>query len=377
METSPFKYGITVSGTSFTNREKETKHLKQNFLHGINTIIISPRRWGKSSLVEKVALEVCKRRKIKIVMLDMFTVDSEEAFMELFAREVIKASTSKWQEWVNVAKSAFKSIVPRLSFSIDPHNDFNLGFEWEVAKEHKDEILNIPEVIAKEKGFKFVICLDEFQRIADFNKYQDFEKLLRAVWQRQKNVSYCIYGSKRHMMTDIFHNSSKPFYRFGDVLMLDKISGENWVSFIIFGFSCLNKSIDKNMAGKIAEKMKNHPWYVQQLSQMVLHLTHKKAGEKEIEEGIQQIIQSNSPFYEREVEILSNTQVNLLKAILKGENKFTAKKVMDGYNLGSPNNVRKNKIILINADIVESNNGRYEFLDPVFSIWFSKKYFGK
>jgi uncharacterized protein len=64
MATSPFIYGNTVSNAAFTNRETEVEKLRSNLLSGINTMIISPRRWGKSSLVEKVILEIQKKEKI-------------------------------------------------------------------------------------------------------------------------------------------------------------------------------------------------------------------------------------------------------------------------------------------------------------------------
>src|ERR1043165_4580888 len=101
MKDSPFIYGTTVSVQSFTNREKETEKLRSNLLYGINTTIISPRRWGKSSLVEKVIHDINKKeKKVKTVIIDLFSVNSEEEFLELFAREVIKASSSRWQEWI-------------------------------------------------------------------------------------------------------------------------------------------------------------------------------------------------------------------------------------------------------------------------------------
>ena len=68
-----------------------------------------------------------------------------------------------------------------------------------------------------------IICLDEFQNLAFFKDFENFEKKLRATWQRQKSVTYCLYGSHKHMMTEIFNNPSKPFYRFGDIMLLQKI----------------------------------------------------------------------------------------------------------------------------------------------------------
>ena len=224
MKDSPFIYGTTVSLHSFTNRENESAKLQSNLLNGINTTIISPRRWGKSSLVEKVIVDINRKdKKAKTVIIDLFSVGSEEEFLEYFAREVIKASSSKWQDWMISGKEFFKKLIPKLSLGIDPTTDFSLSFDWQDLKKNSDEILNLPETIAKKKGIKFIVCLDEFQNLSLFNDYLIFEKKLRACWQRHKSVVYCLYGSKRHMMTDIFNNPTKPFYRFGDIMLLKKI----------------------------------------------------------------------------------------------------------------------------------------------------------
>ncbi|MFH0866045.1 MAG: ATP-binding protein, partial [Bacteroidota bacterium] len=211
MKSSPFIYGNTVSNKSFTNREAEVKKLFQNLTGGINTMVISPRRWGKSSLVEKVVSEINNKEKsYKTVVIDLFTVGSEKEFLETFAREIIKTYSTKWQDWMQSGKDFFKNIIPQIKIGIDPVNDFSVSFDWKELKTHSDEILNLPETIAKKTGNKIIICLDEFQNLSSFEDYEIFEKKMRAIWQRQKQVTYCLYGSKKHMMTEIFNNPSKP-----------------------------------------------------------------------------------------------------------------------------------------------------------------------
>ena len=375
---SPFTYGTTVSDISFTNREEESAKLYQNLTQGVNTTIISPRRWGKSSLVEKVINDINKKeKKVKTVIIDLFAFASEEAFLEIFAQEVIKASSSKWEDWVKAGKTFFKNIIPKISFGIDPSSDFSLSFDWDEIQKHKTEILNLPETIALKKDIQLIICLDEFQNLATYKNFAVFEKQMRANWQRHKNVTYCLYGSKQHMMTDIFNNPSKPFYRFGDIMLLPKIKTESWTKFIQMGFKKTGKKIGKKEASLIASIMQNHSWYVQQLAHYTWLKTHDEAGEAEIMKSLIELIGANSPLYQMEVENLSNTQVNLLKAILSGEKKFTAAKVMDKYRLGTPRNVSKNKTILLKSDIIHETNGTFEMLDPAFELWFKKNYFRK
>jgi uncharacterized protein len=376
MKDSPFLYGSTVSSVAFTNREDEITKLKSNLLNGINTTLISPRRWGKSSLVEKVINDINKKeKKTKTVIIDLFSVGSTEEFLERYAREVIKASSTKWQEWLQSGKEFFKKLVPTLSVGIDPHSDFSLSFDWKELSKHADEVLNLPEKIAESKGLKFIICIDEFQNLATYPEYETFEKKLRASWQRHKLVTYCLYGSKRHMMTDIFNNSSKPFYRFGDIMMLPKIKKEKWISFIVSSFASTGKAIDKTQAQLIPQLMKNHSWYVQQLSHYTWNVTHKKAGLKEIQAALNELIQANTPLYQHQIEWLSATQVNFMKAVAQGETKFTSTSAMLTFKLGTPRNVSKNKSILIENDIIHEIDGKFEFLDPAFEIWFNNQFY--
>ncbi len=378
MKKSPFTYGTTVSKESFTNRESETERLYSNLTNGINTSIISPRRWGKSSLVEQVLLMVRQRNpEIRTVAIDLFSIGAEEEFYEVFAKEVIKASSSKWQDWVESGRLFFKQLLPKISFGIDPMTDFSLEFDWEEVKKHPDEILNLPEIIAEKSGKRFIICLDEFQNLANYSDFEDLEKKMRASWQRQKKVTYCLYGSKRHMMMEIFNNSSKPFYRFGDLMLLQKITQENWVSFIKAGFKSTGKLIEEEEAALIPKLMKCHSWYVQQLAHYTWQKTADKADKKVLNEALKELIWTNTPLYQKEVESISNTQLNLLKAIVAGKKKFTSTKVMRDYKLGTPNNVTKNKAALIDADIIHEFAGTFELLDPAFELWFLKQFMDK
>lgn len=376
MKISPFIYGKTVSVNSFTNREVEVKKLFDNLTNGVNTMIISPRRWGKSSLVEKVVSEIkAKNKDIKIVVMDLFAAGCEEEFLEIFAREVIKASSSKWQEWAKIGKDLFKTLLPKISIGIDPVNDFNISFDWHELKKYSDEVLNLPETIANKKGSKFVICLDEFQNIASFNDYDILEKKMRAVWQRQKSVTYCLFGSKRHMMSEIFNNSTRPFFRFGDMMLLPKIEISKWIPFITKGFADTGKQISEDNAKEISLIMKNHSWYVQQLAHYTWNLTTKIATTKTINQALNELIYANTPFYQKEIESISTTQLNFLKAVLKKNTQFTSSRIMQKYHLGTPRNVSKNKVILINNDFIQDINGSLEFVDPAFELWFNKQYF--
>ncbi len=376
MTISPFTYGKIVNNQSFTNREQEMAKLHSNLVQGVHTMILSPRRWGKSSLVEKVVATINKKNKNhRTVVIDLFTVGTEKDFLELFAREVLKAVSDKWEERVRNAKELFNALIPKISLSADPFSEFSISFDLEELKKHSDEILNLPEKLAINKGIKIIICLDEFQNLSSFPEYEMLEKKMRALWQRQKHVTYCLYGSKRHMMEEIFNNSSKPFYKFGEIMILPKITTGKWIDFIVNSFKKTGKIIDPEIALLIPDAMKNHSWYVQQLSHYIWNLTKSKATMVEFNKALLEVIAANIPLFQNEIESLSTTQVNVLKAIAKNETQLTSTAVMINYELGTPNNVSKNKKLLIEKDLILETEAGYEISDPVFELWFRKQFF--
>ena len=160
-------------------------------------------------------------------------------------------------------------------------------------------------------------------------------------------------------------------------MLLPKIESEKWQSYVIGGFKKSGKQIDPTIASLIPKLMKNHSWYVQQLAQYTWNQTQKKALLPELNVALTELIHANSPLYQRETEMISITQLNLLKAICKGERKFTGASVMHEYSLGTPRNVSKNKSILIKNDLIHESNGIYEFLDPAFELWFRQQYFNE
>ena len=377
-EISPFAFGHIVNLQAFTNRENDLEKLKKNLLSGINTIIISPRRWGKSSLVEKVANQIsAENSDFIVVKLDLFSANSEEEFLENFSKEIIKASSTKLEEWIENSKKLFQYLVPRFKLKIQPDSDFSISFDWKEAEKNKNEILNLPETLATLKSKKVLICIDEFQNIAQFQNFENIEKNIRSVWQKQKNVVYCLYGSKRHMMQDIFANASKPFYKFGDLFWLQKIKTEKWISFIKEGFQKTDRIISDEFAQKIPELMKNHSWYVQQFSFYIWSETYKEVTQEIFENALQRLVEGNEPFFKNIAESLSVGQINLIKAILCGETQISAKKTLLEYHLGTSANVNKNKQTLINKDILNQTESGFELLDPVFELWFRKMYLGE
>lgn len=369
-----FIFGVATSGENFTDRKNETNRLLLNFQQGINTILISPRRIGKTSLVRKVC-ELAKSDDLKIVYLDIFSCRSDREFYDAFAIAVLRQTSSKLEEWIDNAKRFLSRITPKFSIGTDPMTDFSVSLELNTKSEDVTDILQLPEKIASEKGVKIVICIDEFQQIAEFSDSKTFQKRLRTVWQLQQNVSYCLFGSKKHLMNELFERRSLPFYKFGDALYLQKIATEDWVKYICERFDATNKSISPSLAEKIAQKVDNHSSYVQQLAWLVWIHTDEVATEENFEEAWQDLLDQNTPLFEKQTENLTGYQLNFLRAIIDGVSKeFTTKNVLEKYNLGTSSNVAIVKRALIKKELIDTEKKEIVISDIVLKEWLKREF---
>ena len=269
----PFEYGQPVTQSSFINREDDILRLQRNTQGGINTILISPRRWGKSSLVQRVQ-HLNKDKKTLFCILDLFKVRTEEQFYQYFSNALIQATNTRLEETVSNVKKWLSTLQPTIRLGNGEGAEVELQLNTNGPKNNYGAVLDLPEKIARAKGIHLVVCLDEFQNISVFDDPLGFQKTARAHWQQHQHVTYILYGSKRHMMMELFERKSMPFYRFGDIFYLEKIATEHFVPFIEAGFNEHGRSISTGLAKHLAEAMKNHPYYVQQLAFILWNNVH-------------------------------------------------------------------------------------------------------
>jgi AAA+ ATPase superfamily predicted ATPase len=158
---SPFLFGKTVVENEFINRTSEIEHLWLNLLSGINTILISPRRLGKSSLVRQTSILKKETQNTRWCFIDMFSIRNEQAFYEKFCTELLKATSTKWNDLQKNIKEFFKVVIPQITISADDFSSFKLCLQWNDIERDKAEILNLPETIAQKLGIKLIVCLEK------------------------------------------------------------------------------------------------------------------------------------------------------------------------------------------------------------------------
>lgn len=375
-DVSPFDFGQVAHADAFVNRVKELEKLQLNFRSNIHTMLLSPRRWGKTTLLARATDTFMKESKShKALHMDMYNIYSPDEFYKQLSKEVIKATSTKMETLVQMATKYLGNFKPIVKFG-DSIHEFELGFEVEIREEDYKKILDLPEKIAKEKNLKIAICIDEFQNCTRFPDHLSFQQRLRSVWQHHQHVSYCLYGSRRSMLIDFFENSSMPFYKFGEVVYLQKIDEKEWLKFIPRQFRKTGREASKEVAQEIVNAANNHPYYVQYLAHIVWQRVGKgkTADVKTVNEAIDELLVHQQHFFLMIMDGLSSKQVNFLRAMMDGVGNFSAQAVLRKYDLGSSANVVRIREALEKKDVIDTMTG-VELVDPVLGTWLKRKFF--
>ena len=367
---SPFQFGTLATKDNFIDRVADRALLKQLLLSHINVMLISPRRWGKSSLVRMTMGELQKEHKdVRVCFIDAFSISSEAEFYRTFASKVIACASTKVERWVEDAKRFLTGVVPQVVIN-DQVTDF-LAFDMRYEPKERDKlsILQLPETLGKAHGQHIIVCIDEFQQLALLPEYKDMEGKMRSEWQLQEHVSYCLYGSKRSMMLNIFNNANNPFYRFGQVIFMKKIAKKEWVPFIVSSFKKSGKRISQSLAERICDTVECHSWYLQQLCYFVWSVTSDEVTEETLDLGLRQMLNINTPMFQNDTDQLTSSQKEMLRAIAQGEQRLSSVDVKQRYALGNPNTINRNKKTLKEKDFIEDQDGKLAFVDPVYRLW--------
>ena len=364
-----FVYGVAVEGENFTDRVAETKRLIRDFENGQNVVLISPRRMGKTSLVRRVISQV-DTNKVAVVHLDIYDCRTEYDFYNKLATAILKQTSGKGELMLHNIKEFLTRLTPKVSFGVDPANEISVSLGIAPEDYSPEEILQLPEKIALKMGKHIVVCIDEFQQIGTFPDSLSVQKRVRGVWQLQQEVSYCLYGSKKHMLTDLFQNKRMPFYQFGDIRFLTPIALDDWRPFIRSKFEENGQTISDEQIARICETVEYQSSYVQQLAWNVMLCSDSVVSDDAMDEAIDDLIDQNSTLFLQQTEGLSAYQINFLKALAAGESgDLTSAAILKKYNLGTKSNISRIVESLIKKELIEKVGRKVTIADPVFRLW--------
>ncbi len=366
MYNNPFFYGGVAKQDFFCNRISEIKEIRQDIYSGLNLLLFAPRRFGKTSLVKKVVEDI----NIKYIFIDFTTIADEKDFINSYINGFAKMlnTTEKFMHFVKDIVKLQPNVIAEFSSSGDPK--FSLNFTKNDTKQTLDEVMNLPYEYAKKSDEKIVVVFDEFQEIINLK----LEATLRAIIQHHSNtLSYIFLGSKKSIMSELFFNKSRPFYKSVKHLPIKAIENDIWRKYIKDGFKKYDKNIDNNHIDTILNITKGFPYYTQQLSYELFATTDKKCDEIKVQNAIALTIDKEKSLFALELSHLTTNQHKALRVIIKSNGKNIYKKeLLDNYDMSS-STIKRAVESLLNKDILDLEDGVYYFQDPLFEYYMARE----
>jgi uncharacterized protein len=379
---NPFVYGEIVGAAAFADRDLERARLAQDLADGQKVFLISPRRYGKSSLIRDVMRSLAKNRFLT-VEVTVAASSSYIGFLESYARALVSADTpvSRLRRW---ASDLLQSVRPELRFEAAAGGDtaFSLAFPGvRTAREAARlaaEVFALPARIAAARKQRMAIALDEFQTIATFDG-GSVEHALRAAVQEQRQVGYVFAGSEPSLM-DRMLTSRRPFYKAGPVMRLEKISETEFAAFVDGRFKATGLAAEAGLGEAIVDLAANVPYDVQRLAHEtwddVRAARRKTVGLDDLHRTLTRLLGEQQMVFEESWQRLTLPQRAVLRAVvLESGRELLSADVRGKHRLPGTSSVQSALAALVKQDICQKEGSRYVLTDSLYREWVARKTF--
>jgi hypothetical protein len=381
MAENPFIYGEIVPGAAFANRVVELDRLTTDLAAGQKVFLISPRRYGKSSLVRQ-ALAALARRRIVTLEVTVSSYSSYVGFLEGYARALIGLETGveRARSWM---RDLFSAIKPEVRLERQPDGGSELALSFPTVRTARDagrlaeEVFALPGRVADRLGRRLAIALDEFQAVVAFGG-ASVEHALRAAVQQQRQVGYVFAGSEPSLMEQMI-GAKRPFYKAGPVMRLERIAPDEFSAFIEARFRATGIKPDAGLGMAIIDLAGNLPYDVQRLAHEtwddVASARRRSVGFDDLHGTLRRLLDEQDTLFEAIWQRLTLAQRATLRAVvLEQGREILATETRSRHRLGGASSVQSGLAALMRQDLVaRESNGRYVVVDSLMREWVARR----
>jgi len=370
---NPFKFGSVVTGQDFADRRRELAEITRELTDGQHLFLLSPRRYGKTSLI-LVALESLRARGTLVAYVDTFRTTTPVQLLELMAQTALRAAESRPERLLRLAMDLLGQLRPQVGADVtgSPTLSLDIGASPRSLLALQEGVLALPERLAVKRKRRLVLAFDEFQEILRFPG-AGLEKAMRSHFQRHRHVSYLFAGSRQTTLQDMATRERSPFYKFGRVMSLGSIPPEEFAPFLEARFKRGGLAVTQEVLDAVLAAADDVPYNVQRLCHQLWNLRAGKAArvtERDIGEALATILDQDAPYFSAAWERLSLHQRQVLQAIARagGRNVFS-RDFLTTHRLGSHSSVQTSLRLLLKEQVLFKTNGEYRIADPFFREW--------
>jgi uncharacterized protein len=377
---NPFVYGEIVTAAAFANRVAERERLAHDLAAGQKVFLISPRRYGKSSLIRDV-LRGLARQGFLTVEVTVAASSSYVGFLESYARALVAAETpvGRLRRWT---ADLLHTVRPELRFDVGAPGDGRFSLAFPTVRTSREaarlaaEVFALPGRIAAARRQRMVVALDEFQTIATFDE-GNVEHALRAAVQDQRQVGYVFAGSEPSLMERMLQ-SRRPFYKAGPVMRLEKIDAGEFAAFIEERFAAGRLAVEPGLGEAIVDLAANVPYDVQRLAHEtwddVRRQGRRSAGLEDLHRTLTRLLGEQQSVFEESWQRLTLAQRAVLRAVvLENGREILSADVRARYRLPGASSVQSALAALVRQDVMLKEDGRYIVHDSLYREWVARR----
>jgi hypothetical protein len=379
---NPFVYGEVVPTDAFVDREAELERLVEDLSAGQKVFLISPRRYGKSSLVRQ-ALGATARRGALTVEVTVSSYSSYLSFLEGYARALAAVET-RWERARTWLTGVITSTRPEVRYEPGVTGSARLAVSFPMVQSERDvnrlanEVFALPGQLATERKRTVIVALDEFQAIDGFNG-GSVEHALRAAAQIQRRVGYVFAGSEPSLMEKMI-GPKRPFYKAGPVMRLDKIPADVFAAFIETRFTKSGMRAEEGLGSAIVELAGNLPYDVQRLAHETWDDIRNAGGRRatldNLHATLARLLSEQETIFEAVWQRLTLAQRAVLRAVvLQDGRELLSADTRARRRLGGPSSVQTSLTALVKQDLLLREGNRYVVVDSLLREWVARKTF--
>lgn len=364
MET-PFIYDKPVEGQNFIGQDSLQQHIIDNILQMKNTVVLGSRKTGKTSLLNNAASQVLQERSdYRVCSVNVDEAGEKENYLSIIADGVIRAVSENVGEAMANVNRILPEAEPRISFESPDSNGFHLKFDKSYIKTCRKKFLDLPEDIAKEKGIRLIVIVENFQSVMEMPDCEEFINILGERIRRNENAVYCFSANKRYIMSELLKKQS-----IGEMVNLTRTSRKEQAEYICRMFSQTAKYIDEETASLIVSLAEGHPYHTQQIAQMSWLRTYVVCTTEIVRQAHQSIVDQMSMIFADLTEMLTDQQIRYLRAIVSGEQVISTTDILHKYGITSATSASRSKSALLQKDLIDVAEGKTYVINPLFTFW--------
>jgi uncharacterized protein len=376
--TNPFRFGDIALDDAFANRAQEVAELTDDALNGQNVVVFAPRRYGKTSLVERVAHELTRKR-VLVAQINLMKAATKEQFVEHIMRAVHDDIATPLSRARDSALQLFRGLRVTPRITLDP-GDGSVTFSVEGGYSDEDidatlaRLLELPARLGAERNRQVVLIFDEFQEIVSLDPH--LPALLRSVFQEQPHVGHIYLGSKRHMMQRIFNDQNEPFWRSAKHMELGPIPAGEFSRFVRRRFRSSGKSVEPETADAVLEITGGHPYGTQELAYALWQATPagETAGLPQLDVALDSVLRSEHSHFARIWEKATRNQRLILQALAAQPGHLLAAGYRTRHRLGTPSTVQYAAGTLVEDELIgKDGSGAYRIVEPFLAEWLRRQ----